>query len=108
LLDQALDSGNQYTQAVLRQQAKLADSALTPSAMVLAEMRDQGLGLHEYTLQQSLRHRETLRASPLSNAQQQEYADIAQASFAEQKRLEDGDTEDFDSYVARFHRALKP
>src|SRR3546814_249435 len=32
LLDHALDSGNRYTQAVLAQQAKLTDSALTPSA----------------------------------------------------------------------------
>src|SRR5690606_12580017 len=74
LLDQALDSGNRHVQAVSGQQAKLTDSKLTPSAILLASMRDQGVGLHEYTLQQSLRHREALRASPLSDDQQHEYA----------------------------------
>src|SRR5690606_26444107 len=108
LLDQALDSGDSYTQAALAQQAKLTDSTLTPSAILLADMRTQGLGLHEYTLRQSLRHRETLRSKPLSPASLNEYEQIARDSFTEQKHLEDSDTEDFDRYVARFHAALKP
>ncbi|MCC2597280.1 glutamate--cysteine ligase [Pusillimonas sp. MFBS29] len=108
LLDQAHDSGDLHAQAVARQQEKLADSTLTPSATLLADMRKLGLGLQDYTLQQSLRHRDTLRASPLNGKLQQEYVQLASESFLEQKRLEDGDTEDFDSYVERFHRALKP
>ncbi|MGB6102534.1 MAG: glutamate--cysteine ligase [Pusillimonas sp.] len=106
LLDQAQGSGDRYAQAVMRQQAKIDDSALTPSAILLANMSAQGLGLHDYTLRQSLRHRDALRATPLDPAAQNEYEQIVGASFSEQKRLEDGDTEDFDSYVARFHAAL--
>ena len=70
-------------------------------------MRDQGLNLHDYSLKQSLQHRDTLRAQSLSSAALQDYQQAVDDSFVEQKRLEDGDTEDFSSYVARYHAALK-
>ena len=107
LLDNALNSGHLHDQALQAQQAKLNDSALTPSAMLLADMHSQGLGLHEYTLQQSLQHHHSLCAAALNNTQQQEYQQFAQASFADQANLEASDTESFDSYVARFHAALQ-
>ncbi|MDS1140300.1 glutamate--cysteine ligase [Pusillimonas sp. SM2304] len=108
LLDEAQGGGDQYARAVTLQQAKVDDSALTPSAALLADMRAQGLSLHDYTLRQSLQHHDTLRAGGLNPADLHDYERIVRDSFAEQKRLEDGDAEDFDSYVARFHAALKP
>ncbi len=106
LLD-AAHGGQEYAKAVAAQTGKIRDSASTPSARLLQNMRDQNLSLHDYSLQQSLRHRDTLRAQPLGASTLHDYQQIASDSIAEQKRLEDSDTEDFSSYVARYHAALK-
>ena len=105
LLDSAHGSTH-YAAAIAAQAEKLADSDNTPSARLLREVRDSGLGLQGYTLQQSLGHREALRATPLDAATQQAYQDMASESIAQQRSIEASDTEDFDSYVSRFHEAL--
>ncbi|MGP1613500.1 MAG: glutamate--cysteine ligase [Pollutimonas bauzanensis] len=106
LLD-AAHGGAEHAEAVAAQACKIQDSQQTPSAQLLQRMRDTGLSLHDYSLEQSLQHRDALRARPLSAAAMQEYKQIASDSITEQKRLEDSDTEDFASYVARYHAALK-
>ncbi|WP_353149485.1 glutamate--cysteine ligase [Pollutimonas bauzanensis] len=103
----AAHGGTQYAEALAEQRIKIQDSTQTPSALLLQDMRDQGLNLHDYSLKQSLQHRDTLRAQSLSSAALQDYQQAVDDSFVEQKRLEDGDTEDFSSYVARYHAALK-
>ncbi|QAA94340.1 glutamate--cysteine ligase [Pollutimonas thiosulfatoxidans] len=107
LLDQAY--GNEHHAAALAEQAdKVRDGNNTPSARILQTLRDQGISMHELALQQSMAHRDALRAQPLDAAVQQEYDRRTQESFIAQQQLEDSDTEDFSSYVARYHAALKP
>ncbi|NYT63306.1 glutamate--cysteine ligase [Alcaligenaceae bacterium] len=106
LLD-AAHGGTKYSEAVAAQAGKITDSNTTPSAQLLQHMRDQGLSLHDYSLRQSQQHRDALRAQPLSADTLQQYQHIASDSIAEQKHLEDSDTEDFSNYVARYHAALK-
>ena len=106
LLDQAYGDGR-YTAALARQAEKVRDVEQTPSARLLKTLRDQKLSLHDYSLRESLAHRDYLNAQPLDAATLERYEAATQASFVEQKRLEDGDTEDFASYVARYHAALK-
>lgn len=62
--------------------------------------------MHDFTLAQSLAHRDTLLAQPLDSDTLQRFIHSVQASFEEQKALEDSDTESFDDYVARFLGAL--
>ncbi|AMD45456.1 glutamate--cysteine ligase [Bordetella holmesii] len=106
LYDQAL-GGQAYAQALEQQRAKLRDPDLTPSARVLAELRASGLSFQDYTLAQSQAHARTLRESPLPPQQAQAYAQAAQASLEQQRQIEQSDTVDFDTYVARYHAALK-
>lgn len=106
LLDEA-HGGHHYVAAVEGQAGKVRDSQTTPSATLLRNLRESGLSLHDFSLRLSLQHRDALRAQPLSPAQQQEYERMARDSVAEQMRLENSDTENFDSYVARYHAALK-
>lgn len=106
LLD-ATHGGTKYAESIAAQHGKIRDSQQTPSARLLQQLRDQGMSLHDYSLKQSQQHRDALRAQPLGAASLQEYKDVASASIAEQKRLEETDTESFDSYVARFHAALR-
>lgn len=107
---EALDAahgGQNYVHAVAAQRPKLSDREQTPSAKLLEALRADGISLHDYTLQQSQRHRDALRARPLSAAMQHEMIQMAAQSVQEQAHLEQSDREDFDTYVARYHAALK-
>lgn len=106
LLDD-VHGGKHHEEAVASQMGKIHDSETTPSATLLRQLRESGLSLHDYSLRLSLQHRDALRARPLSPEEQAEYDRMALESVAEQSRLENSDTEDFDSYVARYHAALK-
>ncbi|MGB3288254.1 MAG: glutamate--cysteine ligase [Burkholderiaceae bacterium] len=106
LLDQ-VHGGDLHARALAIQAEKVRDSDKTPSARLLQTLREQGLSLHDYSLKRSKEHRDTLRAQALAPAVREDYEAMARDSLAEQKRLEASDTEDFDSYVARYHSALK-
>ncbi|ARP93308.1 glutamate--cysteine ligase [Bordetella genomosp. 13] len=106
LYDTAL-GGSAYADALQQQRAKLADPELTPSARLLDQLRASGGSFHEYSLEQSRRHGDALRAQPLPADVAAAYAQAAQRSHDEQLQLERGDDVDFDTYVARYHAALK-
>ena len=106
LLDQA-QGGTLYAQALAAQQIKIDDSKHTPSARLLAALRDGGIGLHDFTLQQSLRHHEALRAEPLPANVAQAMAREVEDSVAAQKQLEQSDKVNFETYVAQYEVALK-
>lgn len=106
LYDAAL-GGDAYARALEGQRVKLANPDLTPSARLLAALRDGKQTFHAYSLAQSRRHADTLRAQPLPAAEAERYAQAARESSAEQARIEAADTIGFDEYVARYHAALK-
>lgn len=105
LLDSAY-GGQQYRAALAEQAEKVRQPGLTPSARVLEDLRTRHLSLHEYTLQQSMATRDFLRAQPFDATTEAQYQRLASVSFDEQHHLENSDTEDFDSYVARYNAAL--
>jgi len=105
ILDRAYGE-NIYQQALAQQQAKIENPTLTPSARVLKELQESGLGFQEYTLQQSQRHHKQLIHHALDATTQHEFKQSVKQSFIDKQALEDGDTESFDSYVKRFHEAL--
>ena len=106
LLDAAHGGELAHTTALAQQRTKLLDTSLTPSARVLQSLSDTGLELHEYTLQQSRQHRDTLLAEPLPESAANAFRTEATESLSAQKALEASDTEDFSSYVKRYHEAL--
>ncbi len=96
-----------YLQALDAQREKVRDPDLTPSAKVLQTLQSEKLSFHDYALQLSARHAESLRTIGLSTVEATQAKNQADTSILEQKRLESSDTESFDDYVARFHQALK-
>lgn len=106
LYDSAM-GGTAYADALAAQRAKLDQPDTTPSARLLAELKDTGLSFHDYSLALSRKHADALRAQPLPADVATAYQQAAEASAAEQLRLEQSDTEDFDTYVSRYHAALK-
>ncbi|WP_313698223.1 glutamate--cysteine ligase [Achromobacter sp.] len=106
LYDSAV-GGTAYADALAAQRAKLDQPDTTPSARLLAELKDGGLSFHDYSLALSRKHADALRAHPLPADVATAYQQAAAESAAEQLRLEQSDTEDFDTYVTRYHAALK-
>ena len=104
LLDRSQDS-RAHVEALAHQQAKVADVELTPSAQVLAILR-QGTSFAEFALQQSLQHAEYFRAQPLDAGQQAAFEQAAQNSLAEQAELEAQPAGDFDAFVAAYQASI--
>jgi len=111
LLDEAhaddAHAGTHYAQAIAMQRAKLAAPETTPSGQFLAALTGERLSFYDYARELSRAHARALRDEPLSDVEESAYAAMAQASLAEQARIEAGDVMDFDSYVARYHAALR-
>jgi glutamate--cysteine ligase len=100
--------GSLYAAAIQEQVVKVHDSEQTPSARLLRGLREHKLNLHDFTLRQSMQHRATLRAQALSAESENHYKELARKSIAEQARLEADTSETFETYVERYHAALKP
>ena len=106
LYDQTF-GGDAYAQAVHAQRDKLDHVENTPSARVLRALQDSKQSFHDYALQLSRQHAETLRAQPLADDVLATYSEAANQSHVEQVQLEQSDQVDFDTYVAQYHAALK-
>lgn len=100
LLDGAADGP--HSQAVRAQRAKVREPELTPSARVLATMRETGEGFFEFSRRLSLAHRATLLQEALDPAREAELDRQAAESVLAQQRLESETGESFDAFLARY------
>ncbi|MCW3149308.1 glutamate--cysteine ligase [Stutzerimonas stutzeri] len=105
LLDRAHD-GQQHAQAIAAQQAKVADSRLTPSARVLDELQRTGESFRQFAMRQTLNHAEHFRGQPLPAETVAAFETAARQSLEQQAAMEAADTLDFDSFVAEYQRSL--
>jgi len=101
-LDQA-QPGQDYAAALRQARAVLADSALAPSARVLAAMQAQpGCGFEAFSFAQSAKARDRLLALPWSARQQAHYEALAARSLAEQKDIEAQDQLPFEEWRQQY------
>lgn len=105
-LDGALNEQD-YKKAVQSQRAKVADPFNTPSGQFLEQLIARKRSFHDFTLEQSAAHAQSLKKAGLSPAEFAATQAQATQSLMEQQALEASDQESFDAYVARFHQALK-
>ncbi len=84
------------------QHAKVRDPDLTPSARMLAEMRERGEGFFDFAQRVSAAHGERLRARPLSPEREAELAALVAGSIRRQAEIEAADDVDFDTFLARY------
>lgn len=97
-----LDSINGTTdcvQATAAQYAKVADSALTPSAKVLQRMREGKTGYFRFAMNQSLANSDYFRSQQLPSQARDGFMQMSEQSRREQTALEQSDTVDFATYV---------
>jgi glutamate--cysteine ligase len=96
-MDRAQDT-TAHARAVATAKGCLADAALTPSARVLAAMRDHGDSYVRFVLTQSIAHKAAILGLPFDPALEDRFAAQATASIIEQRRIEDSDVVPFETY----------
>lgn len=101
LLDRAM-GGNAYRTACAEQQQLLDDPERTPSARVLATMREQEIPFGRLGLQESQRHAADFRARPLPPEEEREMAEQAATSLADQRALEAKAEDSFEMYLEQY------
>jgi len=105
-LDEALDRvrGGEYGRVLAAQQAKVADPALTPSARMLAEMRERGESFHNFARRQAEAHARYFEGLTLPPARRAQFEQEAIASLERQAAMEAADDLDFPSFLERYFK----
>ena len=92
-----------YSAALEQQRAKIEDVERTPSARLLAEMRQTGESFFQLALRMSNLHKDYfLGLYPPNDRRLAEFAAAAEESHEAQRRIEAADNVDFDTYLARY------
>jgi glutamate--cysteine ligase len=101
-VSQALDTlhgTDEHMRAMATQRARLADVSLTPSARVLATMRDKKQGFDTFALTLSQQHAEYFRGRPLGEDAEREMLALSAESLENQARIERDEIGTFDALV---------
>lgn len=92
-----------YSAALELQAAKIEDVSLTPSARILAEMRQEGESFFQFALRMSRQHQEYFAAlPPMSPERLQEFEQEAARSLEAQQAMEAGPAEPFEEFLASY------
>jgi len=105
LLDNANYCEN-YFSSVKSQIASVFDPELTPSARMLAEMREHGEGFFHYAQRMSKHHYRYYKNHPLSKEKVQLFEKLAAESVVEQKQIEAEDSISFDEFLDDYFREV--
>lgn len=96
------DDNQPYTSALTAQIEKLKHVELTPSAMVLDEMKQRTLPFSKFAIQQANTHREFFKSTTLSTSQQQCFEAASLQSSKEQIQLEQNNSLSFDAFLQQY------
>lgn len=98
------EGGTAYAQAVDAQSALVDDPDATPSARVLQDMRDNGVGFYHFAMERAEGHKEYFAAlAALDDERLRVFTDEAEASLARQAAIEQADEISFDEYLRRYY-----
>lgn len=102
------DPSRSYSAALELQAAKIEDVSLTPSARILAEMRQEGESFFQFALRMSRQHQEYFAAlPPMSPLRLQEFEAEAARSLEAQAALEANETEPFEAFLAHYFECVE-
>ncbi|MCG2634465.1 MAG: glutamate--cysteine ligase [Gammaproteobacteria bacterium] len=97
-LDQA-EGGQTYSDSVHFQAQAVADSALTPSARILAEMRAGGTGFFEFAMGKSRGYEQYFKSQVLEPEKRRRFEQAAAESLQQQVDLEQADHQSFQDFL---------
>ena len=104
LLDER-EEGDPYSRALQQQRAKVADSSETPSAKLLAELKDQETSFFHYALHRSEHHRNRVLAGPpITEELESKLEREVERSHTAQRELEQNDTLSLEEFLAGYYR----
>ena len=103
LLDRANYCEN-YFSSVKSQIASVFDPELTPSARMLAEMREHGEGFFHYAHRMSERHTQYYKNHSLAEDKNKFFKKMANDSISMQKQIEKNDKISFDEYLESYFK----
>jgi glutamate--cysteine ligase len=101
----ALDQDEQddaYQQALQQQVESINDPDKTPSARILASMREHDEGYFQFARRISLQHQQYFLEQEHTEEQFKAFTDTARQSLADQKSVEDADEISFDEFLKRY------
>ena len=101
LLDRANYCEN-YFSSVKSQIASVFDSDLTPSARMLAEMKQNGEGFFHHAQRMSKQHDRYFRNHPFPQEQMRFFENLARESLLLQQQIERSDSISFDEYLENY------
>ena len=91
--------GGAYARALAVQREAVHDPGATPSARMLAEMRDRHESFFEFALRKSREYEDHFRARPLPPERQAFFENLARESHRRQAELEAADTRSFEEFL---------
>lgn len=94
--------GDSYSASVALQRTKIADPEQTPSAKVLAEMRDSGEAFFYFAQRRSESTQAWYGERKISPERLTQMATEAEQSLAQQASIEASDDQSFDAYLANY------
>lgn len=97
--------GTAYRDSLQHQADRLADPTKTPSAQILADMKQESIPFFRFAMNKALAHKAAFRDNPPSAETLLAYREMAETSVVDQRRIEETDTVDFDRYLADINRA---
>ncbi|NOQ35301.1 MAG: glutamate--cysteine ligase [Methylococcaceae bacterium] len=99
----ANDANKPYRAALKLKQSLVKDSALTPSAKILQQMREQEIPFGRFGLDASAEHEKYFKSlPPLDDAIVQQFKEMATESYQKQARIEADDNLGFDEFLANY------
>ena len=105
-----LDGGSDgpHVASLKRQREKIDHPDLTPSARMLAEMRDQGEGFFTLAWRWSETHRQAFREARLDPEQSAFFERLAAESITRRQEIESSDQVDFDTFLNDYFAGRVP
>lgn len=88
-----------YRDALTKQAEKFENLELTPSARILATMRDHDISFFEFAMNQSRKHQDFFQHKTLSDSEEQRFVNEARNSLKCQLALEAADTLSLDHFL---------
>jgi len=95
-------SGGPCVDSLRRQQEKVRDPGLTPSARMLAEMRTDAEGFFDFAQRTSKQYRDRFRSASLDTEYATWFERLSRESRERQREVEAADDMDFDAFLERY------
>jgi len=91
-----------YIESLDKQLEKINDTALTPSAQIIQQMKDGHFSFYEFAMNMAKKHEIHFKHAPLNQAKCEELTRQAEISLIQQKEIEENNLVDFDTFLANY------